>query len=270
MPPFALNLVRIGVSAPLFWLLFAARPSGAGIQKKHIGQFILCALSGVAINQLLFVKGLSLTLSVHGALLSLATPIFITAAAAWLLHEKFTPNKAIGLALGIGGAAVLILSRKTNTATASNIVLGDILIVVNAISYAFYFVWVKPLMTQYHPIHVLRWIFTIGLFLILPFGLSDLVHTNFNAFTWQAWAAIGFVALGATFFAYLFNIYGLRTLGPGVVGSYIYTQPLFATLVGVLFLNERLEAMQIVAAAMIAAGVFVVNKSWGKKQPAIS
>ncbi|MEX0636997.1 MAG: EamA family transporter, partial [Ferruginibacter sp.] len=73
--PFAINIVRVGVTAILLWVLFLFKPEKSRFEKKDFGRLALCALSGVAINQLLFVKGLSLTYSIHGVLLMLTTPI---------------------------------------------------------------------------------------------------------------------------------------------------------------------------------------------------
>ena len=255
MPAFSLNLIRIGVSAPLFWLLFAMKPSKAGIHKEDIPRFFWCAVTGVAINQLMFIKGLSLTTSIHASILSLVSPIFITAAAGWLLKEKFTLLKGIGLALGIGGSLLIISGRQQSSASGENMLLGDILIIINAISYSIYFVLVKPLMLRYHPIHILRWVFTFGVFLILPFGIGDFLRTDFTAFTPAAWLAIALVVLGTTFLAYILNVFGLKYLGAGITGTYIYTQPLFASILGITLLGESFTPGLGIAAVMIAAGV---------------
>ncbi|HEY0067633.1 MAG TPA: DMT family transporter, partial [Flavisolibacter sp.] len=100
--PFAVNLLRVGLSLGLFWLVWLFGKTPAGIRKKDWGRFFLCALSGVAINQLLFIKGLTMTSTVHASLLILATPLLVTVFALWVLKEQFTLYKASGLALGIG------------------------------------------------------------------------------------------------------------------------------------------------------------------------
>jgi len=260
MPAFSLNLVRIGISAPLFWLLFAMKPGKAGIQKEDIPRFIWCAITGVAINQLMFIKGVSLTSSIHASILSLVSPIFITAAAGWLLKERFTWLKGLGLVLGISGALTIVTGRQQSTAPGENMLLGDILIIINAISYSIYFVIVKPLMEKYHPIHIVRWIFTFGVFLILPFGIGDFLTTDFTQFTPGAWAALVLVVLGTTFLAYLLNVFGLKYLGAGITGTYIYTQPLFASFIGILLLGEHFTGRLAIAGAMIGLGVFLATR----------
>ena len=71
----------------------------------------MCAVSGIAVNQLFFIKGLSLTYPIHAALLLLITPILIVFIAAWVLKERLGFLKVSGLALGILGALVLILAN---------------------------------------------------------------------------------------------------------------------------------------------------------------
>lgn len=226
-------------------------------------RFLLCGLTGVVINQLFFIKGVSLTTPIHSALLSLATPIFITIIAAWLLREGFTLLKFFGLLLGIGGAAILVL-MKDSTHTGSNMFLGDIMVLVNAISYAFYLVLVRPLMKKYSGIQVLRWIFTLGALVILPFGMQQFLHTNWGVFDFSQWMALAFVAIGATFLAYLLNVYGINLLGASATGAYIYTQPVFAAIVAIVFTGEHFSIVKLMAAILIFTGVYLVNF---KRQP---
>jgi drug/metabolite transporter (DMT)-like permease len=258
--PFGLNLVRVGVSSILLWLLFIFKPVKSKISLKDTGRFLLCALTGIAVNQLLFLKGLSFTTSIHASLLMLTTPILITIIAAWILKERLAGNKIAGLLLGITGATVLITAKESNEA-ADNMLWGDILIILNAVSYTIYFVLVKPLMTRYNPVVVIRMIFTFGLFMILPFG-----WTEFNEIPWSSYGkydilAMTLIVFCGTFLAYLFNVYGIKILGASIAGTYIYSQPVFAAVIAIIFLGEPLSVYKIIAAALIFAGVFLTNKT---------
>jgi drug/metabolite transporter (DMT)-like permease len=257
--PFGLNVVRVLVTTALFWLMAFGEKSAPPIQRRHIPLFLLCGITGVSINQLLFIKGLSMTYSTHGALLMLCTPLLITVMAFFFLRESLNTARIVGLLLGIAGAVMLITARE-RSGSGTNVLLGDILIIINAMSYSFYFVLVKPLILEYKPLQVIRWVFTTGTLFILPVGWTEFIEAPWSSFSALDYAAIAFVVLGATFLAYLFNIYGLRHLQASGTGSYIYLQPIFATIVAVLFLDEEITMQKLLAAALIFAGVFLVNR----------
>lgn len=260
LQPFGLNLLRVAGSVLLFWILAAFnRGKKYKIEKSDLPRFALCALTGIAVNQLLFIKGLSLTTSIHASLLMLATPILITFIAAWLLKEKLNIYKVIGLGLGITGAAILIQLRDGG-GEGSNMLLGDTLVIINAISYTFYFILVKPLMEKYSPVTVIRIAFTMGFFMILPFCWNE-----FKAIPWQQYSAKDMLVLmqviiGGTFLAYLFNIYGIKVLGASVAGSYIYIQPVFAAIIAAIVLGEDLSLYKMIAAICIFTGVYLARK----------
>jgi drug/metabolite transporter (DMT)-like permease len=261
--PFGINVVRVGVSVVLFWILFLIKPQSVKIEKQDWGRFFLCALTGVAINQLLFLKGLSLTYSIHASLLMLTTPILIVFIAAWLLKEKISILKIIGLALGIAGAAVLILGKE-KSGQGNEVLFGDLLIITNAIAYTFYFILVKPLMKRYDAIVVIRWVFTIGLFMVLPFGWAEFTQIQWQQFNAIDFTCMGLVVFTGTFLAYLFNVYGIKILGPTIAGFYIYTQPVFAAIIAMIFLKENLLLYKIIAAMLIFAGVYLANRQTSK------
>jgi drug/metabolite transporter (DMT)-like permease len=256
---FGLNFLRAGVTAGLLWIMFLFKPEKVKIQRKDYGRLFLCALAGVTINQLLFIKGLSLTYSIHASLLILTTPILITFFAAWLLKERISSFKLIGLTLGIAGALVLILS-KNKTGNPTDVIWGDVLILLNAISYTFYFIMVKPLMKTYNPILILRTIFTLGFIMMIPFCWHQFLAIQWVSFTAQAYSALIAVVIGGTFLAYLFNIYGIKILGASIAGSYIYLQPLMGAIIAIVFAGETLLLYKIIAAILIFAGVYLVNK----------
>jgi drug/metabolite transporter (DMT)-like permease len=249
----------VAVSTILFWMLYLAKPVKSTIDRADLPRFIICALTGIAINQMLFLKGLSLTYSIHAVLLILSAPIFITVFAAIFLKERISPIQIVGLGLGVCGAVILISMGK-NSGTGDNVILGDTLILINALSYTIYFIMVKPLMLKYNPIQVTRMIFTIGFFGVLPFGWNEFTAINWTDFGWTEYGCLGLIVLGGTFLAYLFNLYGIKILGASITGAYIYLQPIFAAIIAMIFLNESLEWYKVIAGVFIFTGVYLSNK----------
>jgi len=257
--PLGINIIRVGISAALLWILFLFKPSEKRIEKKDFPALILCTLTAIALNQLLFIQGLSLTFPIHAALLTLITPILITIIAARILKEKITIAKLVGLLLGAMGA-VLLVSQREITAPGENVLFGDTLVILSAVAYTFYFILVKPLMNKYSAVQVIRWIFTIGFLMTLPFCYTEFTKITWQFFTFKDWFFLFMVVVPGTFFAYVFNVYGIQKLSASKAGAYIYSQPVFAVIIAIIFLKEYLSFYKIIAAVLIFAGVFLSNK----------
>jgi drug/metabolite transporter (DMT)-like permease len=256
--PDGLNLIRSGICVLLFWLLFAFGEKNR-IDKKDIIRFILCAFTALAANQMLFMKGVSLTYPIHASLLLLVTPILITFFAAWVLKESITLQKLIGLFLGITGACILILSGKNKT-QGNDILTGDILVIMSTLLYTIYFILVKPLMNKYSTMDVMRWVFTFGFIMIIPMGWNEFARIPWNNYTFNEYLIVFIIVIPGTFLAYIFNAYGIKILSASTAGAYIYSQPVFSVIIATIFLNERLEAYKIIAGIIIFCGVYIANR----------
>ena len=259
--PLALNMARILVAFLMFWGLFLIKPSKnppIGIDKKDIPRFIVCASTGVVLNQVFFLRGLSLTSPIHASLLALITPILIVFIAAWMVKETLSLLKITGLCVAVAGAVILIAGRQ-QTLAKDTMFLGDIYVMINAVFYSLFMVWAKPLMQKYNPLHVVRWIFTFGFIMIVPFAGKELYDTQWHTFSEANWTALSIVCVGATFISYLFNAYGIAVIGSSNTGVYIYTQPLFAAIIAMIFMGETLGIQKLLAALLIFIGVYMVS-----------
>ncbi|GAC1395202.1 MAG: DMT family transporter [Sediminibacterium sp.] len=259
LKPIALTSIRISCTTLLLWLLYGLRPVAMGIRRKDAGLLFFCAITGISLNQIFSIRGISMTSPVHASLLNLATPIAITIFAALFLKEVFNAFKFVGLLLGISGGALLIFSRDLGTAGTNEQMLGDVFILLGALAYSIYLVAVKPLIAKYRSMHILQWVFLFGAITSLPLGWKDLVAVQWHSFDSLSWFALFYVVVCGTFSAYLLMNYGVNHMGAGVTGSFIYTQPFFATVGAMLLLHESLTPQKIAAALLITGGVFLAN-----------
>ena len=262
--PTAFIFIRILGASILFWTI--KRYVKETIDKKDFFRLAVCGVLGIAINQLLYFHGLNLTSPIDASIIYTAVPVLVLIFSYLMLKEKITKTKIIGIVIGGTGALLLILYGNKNQGTSS--LMGNALIFSNAIFYAFYLVYVKPLMKKYHPITVISWVFLIGFIFMIPVGINDVVSTNFSAFTLNTYLVISFVVICTTFMTYLFNIYALSKVPPRVNGSYIYLQPLVSfimvSLYAYVFGNEEyaqdINLVKIVSSILVIAGVYLISK----------
>ena len=258
--PLGFILLRVTGAVTLFWLVGRLFETDR-IEKRHFPRLILCGLFGVAGNQMLFFQGLNLTTPINAAIIMTSNPVLVLIMSALLINERITWVKILGIALGAVGAILLITGDGAAVDLLDNDKhFGNLLVFLNAASYAVYLVLVKPLMNHYRPITVIKWVFTFGLLFVAPFGWNQASAVNWSSMPAEIYMAVAFVVLGTTFLAYLLNTYALKTVNPSVVSIYIYLQPVLAAFFALAVGSDRLTPLMLICAALIFAGVYLVSK----------
>ena len=237
-----------------FYFLFIKESVG----QKDFFRLALCGLFGVAINQLFFFEGLNLTTPINAAIIMTVNPVLVIIISALLIGEKITVKKIIGIVLGIIGAGALILNSGS-VSFDNDFFIGNLLVLINATSYAIYLVLVKGLMKKYNPLTVMFFVFLFGLFFVLPFGYQDLNSVNIDSFTNDIYLKILFVVVCTTFIAYLLNAFALKSLNPSIVSIYIYLQPVLASVIAILYNSDTIDYIKIVSSIFIFIAVFLVS-----------
>ena len=113
-------------------------------------------------------------------------------------------------------------------------------------------------MKKYSPLTVIRWVFTFGLFFVIPFGVPQIETININMPN-DIIFKIGLVIIFTTFFCYLLNIYGIKRVSPTVVSSYIYLQPILTAIFAVISNEESVEISMVISSIAIFLGVYLVS-----------
>ena len=255
--PFGFIFCRVSGALLLFWM-FAQFAEKEKVSERDLALMAVCGAFGVASNQLMFFYGLNLTSPINAAIILTCNQILVLLISAVVIRERITSRKIIGIGLGLTGAVGLILFKGLS-ALSSDGFIGDLFVFLNATSYAIYLVLVKPLMQKYKPMTVIKWVFLFGFIYVLPFGWTQFQEIEWATFTTNIWWAFGFVVVGTTFLAYLFNIFGLKELSPSVVSIYIYSQPLIASIMAIALQKDELSIEKILAALFIFSGVYLVS-----------
>lgn len=266
MGPLAVVVLRVVGASLLFWLLSFFGPKEK-IEKKDYRRMLLCAVLGMGINMLVFFKGLALSTPINSAVIITITPIFVLILSVFLIKEKVTSRKIIGVIIGLSGALGLILFGNEIRQDAPNIALGNFYILLNALFYGAYLILVKTLIQKYHPFTFMKWLFSLGIMICLPFGYQELIEVNWANLPFEAIWKITFVILGTTFCTYLFNIYALTQLKASTVSAFIYVQPLIGIIYAVTTGQDTLTTVKIIAACLVLLGVYLASR---KPNPDVS
>ena len=110
--PFGFILLRVSVASILILVFHKIFVRERIKDKADLLKMVVCAVFGVAANMLLFFKGLAITTPINGAILMVTTPLFVGFFSFFILKEKATFIKVLGLLLGLTGAMLLLIGPK--------------------------------------------------------------------------------------------------------------------------------------------------------------
>lgn len=256
--PYGFILLRIIGATILFWILSLFTPTEK-IDRKDYFKFFIASIFGIALNMLTFFKGLEFTTPIHASVIMTVVPIVVLVLSAVFLKERITHLKFIGILLGFLGAIVLSIYGRSNQ-VGDNILLGNTLVFINAVSYSIYLILIKKITDKYHPFTFIRWLFLFGLFMVLPFGYEELAEVTWITFSPYIIFSVAFVILGATFATYLLNPLALRHLKASTVSTFLYIQPVIAGIFAIIMGSDTINSIKLLAALLIFTGVYLVTK----------
>ena len=263
VPALALSCYRM-VGAAAAFLLLSLFLKRERVAWRDEGRLVIASLLGVAVNQGLFIQGLSLSTPVNAAIMTTTLPIITMLLAAWLLREPITGKKAGGVVLGATGAVILITSGGGFSLTGS--VAGDLMCLAAQCSVALYLTLFKDLFVRYKPFTMLTRMFGYAAIFFLPFAWRDVSAVDYAVLPGIAWAEIAFVVFGGTFLAYIGFMLGQKYLRPTVVSMYNYLQPIVASLVAVWAGMDSFGPRKLLAVTLVFIGVYFVTMSKSREQ----
>ena len=257
MPSTTLAAARVAGGAIAFLILSRSLKRIRVAGRADYLKFALYGLLGVALNQLLFIKGLSLSTVINANLLGTMIPVFTLVASVLLGRESFSGRVAVGLAVAALGAAYLVNPFGADFSGSSTA--GNLLLVSNAFFYGLYLAISQDAIRRHGAMTVLTWMFVMANVVTLPVGLYSLRDVQLANVEPHVWLALLYIVVVPTVLTYYLNAWALGRVEPSVVAVYIYMQPLIALALAPLVLGERPGPRTFVAAALIFAGVGIVT-----------
>lgn len=263
--PSGFILIRIIGAGILFWLMGYTVPKEK-IDRSDIPRLVLAGLFGASLNMLFFYKGLNLTTPISASVIMVNAPILVMFLSAILLREKLVLRKVIGIVIGVTGAGVLIIMSKKAGQLGTNPGLGNFYVFLNAFFYGLYLIIVKKLMHKYNPFTLIKWMYLVGFFCLLPFGWEEALMVQWSTMPLSIALKVAFIILFTTFLNYSLVLKSIKVLSPTTVSVFIYLQPLLATIFSISVGKDSLDWIKIVSAILIFTGVYLV--SFGTKKAA--
>ena len=171
--------------------------------------------------------------------------------------QKLSPHTVLGLAVGFFGAAMLLLPE--NGFTLDHF-WAQLAVLAACPLWAAGSMYAKRGQLTTPPLMVAAMQSLVAGIVFCSFGLAtgEAMHWSWSP---QAMAALAYLIVFGSCFAYAAYIWLLHEVSPAALGTYAYINPLVAVVLGWLLLQETLSAKQLAGTVVILIGVMLVSIS---------
>ncbi len=257
LTPAEIMFLRFAIAYVFLWIFTYKQLFARNLKDEFL--FLLSGMAGGSLYFMAENTALGYSLASNVSLLVCTAPLF-TAILYFLTHrnDKLKFKLVYGSILAFSGVALVIYSGgfilKINP-------LGDFLALMAALSWAFYSLISKGLISRYNSMFVTRKVFFYGLLTILPFLLSQPVHPPLSLLLRpDVLLNLLFLGLIASMLGYIFWNLATRRLGIVRVTTYIYFCPVITLITANMILHERITFPAMIGACLIVGGVYLAEK----------
>lgn len=254
--PATMMMMRMCIASTIFIPFLTTTYRNIRIRKQDIGLLALMIICEPCLYYLCEANALSFTTSSQAGVICSMLPLFITIGAIIVLREKVPLAAFWGFLVAIVGSVMLSCFSST-TDIAPKPLLGNTLEFIAVIMTTISIITTKYLMERYPPFFLAGFQTVSGavFFTAMNFIMGNGFHIH------KSMAIFVVIYLGmVTVSDYALYNFAMCTLSASKASTFLYMQPVFAIFFGMVFLNEFLSPIQVVAVIMIFVGVIFSQK----------
>lgn len=255
-PPLVWASIRIIISANilLFIAIVLKRPHPTG-GASFFGPLVIFALLGTIINQSCFLVGLHYTTSTNAAVLNTLIPVFTLLIVTLRGQEAATLKRVVGFISALTG--VLVLRRIEEFKLSDQTAIGDLLNILNCLSYALFLSYGKKFIERNDRIWTTAWLFVYGSVGLSIIAIPDYLTFQLPELTPTLLACAAFAIIGGTLLTYFLNNWALAHSKSSNVALWIYIQPVFAAALAWVWFDQPITTRMIFSTLLIFIGMYL-------------
>ena len=217
-------------------------------------------LSGVFLYNAFFFNGLRYIPASRASLIVAVNPVVTAIASAVVFREKITWLRWLGIGLSMAGAVVVISHGQPQNLWNGGISIGDGLIFGCVLVWTVYTLVGKVALRDLSPLVAVTYSSVAGCIALFVMAVPEGLFAGYRSMDAQMWAAIAFLGVFSTALAFNWFYEGVKAIGASQAAVFGNLVPVFAVLLAVIVLGERIDASTVIGGGLVLAGVMLTNR----------
>lgn len=265
LPPFILNALRF-TTASLVLLPFALSKRKIPQTKDMFGIAIL-GIIGIALYGILVITGIQRTTALNSTVLLNSHPVITAGLAPFLIKEKLSLIKSLGIGVGFLGVIVVVSGGLNVRGILNNqYFAGNLLILASALCLALYAILSKTYVTKYSGVTTVFFVLLSGTTLLVLITLTKGQFSFVFRMSAKTILLIGYVAVVTTALAWVLWFEAIKRIGVINTGSFFFILPVSGIVFSAILLREKITSSVVVGTACILVGIYIVQKAPTKRE----
>ncbi len=227
--------------------------------KKMWVPLTLLGMTGVFTYNVLFFNGLHHISAGRASLIVASTPLVITLAAAFFLHERLTSLKACGILLSLIGAITVISNGHPGSLFSGGFGPGEKALIGCVLSWSAYSLIGRSVLVTLSPLTAVCYSSIIGTLLLSVPAAREGLFRNISNVSLLDWTSLAYLGLGGTALGFSLYYQGIKKIGATRAGIFINLVPLFSILLSWLILGESVKPIVLAGGILVLTGVALTN-----------
>ncbi|HEX9330966.1 MAG TPA: DMT family transporter [Anaerolineales bacterium] len=257
IPPFSLVSLRLILGALTLVIVLLMRGSSK-ISRKQLLQVLSVGLVGYGISLSLQFLGTKLSTAANGSLVTSSTPAFVLIFAWILLKENITLRRLIALLFATLGVVAVIDPRSAQLNP--DLFLGNVLLLGAAVTWALYSVLVRKFTQNLEVLLFSLIAFLGGLPITIPAGAWELKTIGVGEISVGIVGGVLFLGIISTALAMVLWNSAFALIDASLASLTFFAQPVVGTILGSLFLREKITPLFLLGGLLIGVGLFISSR----------
>lgn len=257
--PFTITFLRFAAVTVFLGGIIYIQKDHPVFKPVHWGYALGAAILGVLSYNYFFMVGIRLVDAGRGSVIISTVPVAVAMFSHFFQREKISPLKAAAFIVSMVGACIVIGHGRWELIVGGQTGRGELYFVLCVLCAAAFALFSKAMLKDLSPMVTMAFVSGVGAaFSVIPAAVEiKSMPIPWGSFTFLS--GLMYLAIGPSVIAVIFYYQAMNKIGAARASQYMNLIPVFAIILGMVFLGERVTASLLVGGGLVTLGLYLAH-----------